>query len=107
MPANTRQVLIVQTTLPSAAAARRMAARIVAQKAGACVQSSSICSTYRWRGKTVSAREWMLTVKTRKGRLGKLVALLRLWHPYELPEIVVVPVGCTPEYAAWVREETP
>ncbi len=102
-----KSVVVVTTTLPKPADARRMAARIVESRLGACVQTMPIRSLYRWKGRVESAGEVLLAVKTRAGLAGRLVAFIRKEHSYEVPEILVMPVrGGLPEYLDWICRET-
>jgi len=62
---------------------------------------------YWWQGKVEEDREDLLVVKTSAERMGELVRRVREIHPYEVPEIVALPVAaCLGDYCKWVREET-
>ncbi len=100
-------VAVVATTVADAASARRLARHIVEQRLAACAQFFPIRSVYRWKGKTVSSKEWALWAKTPVERVHDAVRFIRQEHSYELPEIVVWPLtGGLPTYLAWVRAET-
>jgi periplasmic divalent cation tolerance protein len=100
--------LIVTTNLPDAASAQKLAALLIEQRLAACVNILAPClSVYRWQGKVEEATEVPLLIKTTSARYGALEAFIRTHHPYELPEIVAVPVRCgLAEYIAWVDMET-
>jgi periplasmic divalent cation tolerance protein len=101
-------VLLVMTTLPDAAAAERIAAELVAARLAACVNVlAPVRSVYRWKGAVETADEVPLMVKTTRERYAALESALRAAHPYELPEIVALPVaaGLAP-YLEWVAAET-
>jgi periplasmic divalent cation tolerance protein len=100
-------VLVVVTTLPDAATAERLAERLVADRLAACVSVfAPVRSVYRWQGAVESAAEVPLLVKTTRDRYPALEAAIRALHPYELPEIVALPVAAGLEtYLAWVAEE--
>ena len=100
--------LIVLTNLPDAASARTLAALLVEQRLAACVNILAPCrSVYRWQGKIEDASEVPLLIKTTAARYAALEAAIRAGHPYELPEIVAVPLASgLPEYLAWVAAET-
>lgn len=99
--------VIVTTTAGSEAAARELAAGVVAARLGACAQLVPITSVYRWKGEVRTEPEWRVEVKTTAARAEALTAHLREVHPYDLPEIVVTPiVGGSDEYLAWVSAET-
>jgi periplasmic divalent cation tolerance protein len=60
-------------------------------------------SVYRWRGKIQNAREWLLIIKSRSADYARLETRLRALHPYELPEIVAVPLARgLAAYLAWI-----
>ncbi|MBN8443707.1 MAG: divalent-cation tolerance protein CutA [Thauera sp.] len=105
-PGNT--TLIVLTNLPDEAAARALAERLIAERLAACVNLLAACtSVYRWRGAVESAREVPLLIKTTTERYAALQAAILDAHPYELPEIVAVPVQQVfAPFAKWVADET-
>lgn len=96
------------TNLPDAAAARTLADHLVGQRLAACVNILAPCrSVYRWDGKVEDTEEVPLLIKTTAARYAALEAAIRDTHPYELPEIVAVPVSHgLPGYLAWVAAET-
>jgi periplasmic divalent cation tolerance protein len=100
--------VLVMTNLPDAVAAARMAQQIVESGAAACVNQLSPCTaTYRWRGKVETASEVPLLIKTSADAYPRLEALIRAAHPYELPEIIAVPLSAgLPDYLDWVNQET-
>jgi periplasmic divalent cation tolerance protein len=100
--------LLVMTNLPDAAAAETMAQQIIESGAAACVNQLSPCtSTYRWRGKIETASEVPLLIKTSADAYPRLEALIHAAHPYELPEIIAVPLSAgLPDYLDWVNQET-
>ena len=104
----TAQTLLVLTTLPDALIAEAIARRLVDAGVAACVSvGSPVRSLYHWRGKTETATEIPLTIKTTAARYGAVEALLRASHPYELPEIIAVPVtGGLAPYLDWIAAET-
>lgn len=100
--------LLVITNLPDAASAHALAAQLVAGRLAACVNILAPCrSVYRWQGQVEDAQEVPLLIKTAASRYAALEAALRAAHPYELPEIIAVPVARgLPDYLAWVAAET-
>ena len=102
------QVLLVLTNLPDEAAARRLAAGLVEARLAACVNILAPCtSVYRWNDAVETATEVPLLVKTTLARYPALQAALTEAHPYELPEIIAVPLQeGLPAYLAWVGAET-
>jgi periplasmic divalent cation tolerance protein len=101
-------ILLVITSLPDSTSAQRLAQQIIESNAAACVNQLAPCiSTYRWQGQIDSASEVPLLIKTTRTAYPRLEALIRAVHPYELPEIIAVPV-CVglPAYLDWVNQET-
>ena len=100
--------LIVLTNLPNEAAARTLAERLVMARLAACVNLLPPCtSVYRWQGALESAREVPLLIKTTAERYEALQTAILDAHPYELPEIVAVPVQqAFAPFAKWVADET-
>lgn len=102
------QTLIVLTNLPDAASAQALAKLLVEQRLAACVNILAPChSVYRWQDKIENAIELPLLIKTTAERYAALETAIRAHHPYELPEIVAVPVERgLPDYLAWVAAQT-
>jgi periplasmic divalent cation tolerance protein len=101
-------VLLVITNLPDAASATQLAQQLVEARVAACVNQLAPCtSTYRWQGKIETATEVPLLIKTTQAAYPQLEKLILAAHPYELPEIIAVPVtDGLPAYLAWVAAET-
>jgi periplasmic divalent cation tolerance protein len=102
------QTLLVFTNLPDRAVAERLADQLVAQRLAACVNILAPCrSVYRWKGEVQHDEEHPMLIKTTAERYAALESALRAGHPYELPEIIAVPVGKgLPAYLDWVAAET-
>lgn len=100
--------ILVQTTLPDEGTARALARSLVESKLAACVTiGAPVESLYHWRGAIENAREIPLTAKTRADRYAEVAAAIVAGHPYELPEIVAVPLcGGSAAYLAWIDEHT-
>lgn len=100
--------LLVLTNLPDRDAAHALARALVQRRLAACVNVLAGCSSvYRWDGDIEEAEEVPVLVKTRATRYPELEAAIRALHPYELPEVIAVPiVRGLPEYLDWVAEET-
>ena len=96
------------TNLPDRASAEAMAERLVQARVAACVNLLAPCrSVYRWEERVQSEEEHPLLVKTSAAAYPALEAAIRAAHPYELPEIIAVPVERgLPAYLAWVDAET-
>lgn len=100
--------LLVLTNLPDADSADRLARHVVEKRLAACVNRLSPCvSTYRWQGAVETAAEIPLLIKTTRMAYPELEQAIRDLHPYDLPEIVALPIECgLPGYLAWVEQET-
>ena len=102
------QKLLVLTNLPDRASAERLAGLLVERRLAACVNILAPCrSVYRWKGAVQHDEEHPMLIKTTAERYGALEQALREGHPYELPEIIAVPIeGGLPAYLDWVTAET-
>ena len=100
--------LLVITNLPDRASAEKLAALLVERRLAACVNILAPCSSvYRWHGEIQHDEEHPLLIKTVQNRYAELEASIRGSHPYELPEIIAVPItGGLPAYLQWVESET-
>jgi periplasmic divalent cation tolerance protein len=100
--------LLVLTNLPDRAAAEKLADALVAQQVAACVNILAPCrSVYRWKGAVQHDEEHPVLIKTTRERYPALEAAIRAAHPYELPEIIAVPIERgLPAYLAWLAAET-
>jgi periplasmic divalent cation tolerance protein len=100
--------LLVLTNLPDRAAAERLADLLVEKRLAACVNILAPCrSVYRWNGVVQHDEEHPMLIKTTAERYPELEKALRAGHPYELPEIVAVPIERgLPAYLEWVASET-
>lgn len=98
---------IAMTTLDDQAVARKLARGVVEARLGACVQILTIQSVYRWVGAVTDAPEYLLLIKTRTSVYAELQAFIEEHHPYEVPEIVQVPITAgLGAYLGWIDEST-
>lgn len=96
------------TTAPSAEAARVLVRSLVERRLVACgTIFAGATSIYRWRGAVEENAEWVVVLKTTTARWSELAAALPGMHPYEVPELIAVPIvaGHRP-YLEWLRAET-
>ncbi|ABE48300.1 divalent-cation tolerance protein CutA [Methylobacillus flagellatus] len=100
--------ILVLTNLPDQHSAANIARELISRKLAACVNLLAPCqSVYQWQGKMETATEIPLLIKTTSLRYPQLEQVIRELHPYELPEIIHVPVtGGLPAYLTWLHEET-
>jgi periplasmic divalent cation tolerance protein len=101
-------VLLVICNLPDRNSAERIAETLVTEGVAACVNILAECdSIYRWEGQLEHAGETPLLIKTTSAAYPQLESALRELHPYEVPEIIALPVYAgLPEYLNWVVQET-
>ena len=98
------EICIIQTTLPASWIEAEVGAfaQAMLEAGAACVQHSSIRSTYKWEGKIESVSEWKLQMKVTPPRVEKVLSSLEKSHPYTTPQIVHWVAKATEEYADWV-----
>jgi periplasmic divalent cation tolerance protein len=96
----------VFSTCPDDATANRLARMLVERRLAACVNLlPGITSCYRWQGAVETASEVLLLAKTATDRYGEVEQAIRQAHPYELPEIVMVPIDHgLPPYLQWIAQ---
>jgi len=100
------QVLLAISTFPDAEMADRIARALVAEKFAACANLiSGVHSVYRWKDKIETAGEVIVVFKLTTDQEPAFQQKLRSLHPYEVPEIIFVPIASgLPEYLRWVAE---
>ena len=100
------RVLLALSTFPDAEIARRISNQLVSEHFAACANIlPSVESIYRWKEKIESANETLVLFKVSEVRQAAFEDKLRSLHPYDVPEIIFVPVtGGLPEYLQWVAE---
>lgn len=104
MPA---QPLVVFTTLGSVDAARVFVRGLVDDRLIACgTLLPGAVSIYRWEGAVTEESEVVVLLKTDAGKWEALCSAVRERHPYEVPELLALPVGRGLEpYLAWLTDE--
>ena len=100
--------VVVCTTLPASADAAALGRTLVEERLAACVSTlPGVRSVYRWRDGVETETEQQLLVKTTRERVEPLVGRIRRLHPYDVPEILVLPiVGGSRDYLDWIRAST-
>jgi periplasmic divalent cation tolerance protein len=101
----TDQVIVALSTCPDEATASSLAKTLVTERLATCVNRlPGVTSTYFWDGRLQEDAEILLIIKTTAARQAELEARLKALHPYDLPELVVLPVaGGNEQYLQWVR----
>ena len=100
--------LLVLTNLPDRAAAERLADQLIEKRVAACINILAPCrSVYRWKDAVRHDEEHPMLIKTTAEGYAALEAAIHAGHPYELPEIIAVPIERgLPAYLDWVAAET-
>lgn len=100
--------LVVLSTAPTMDVAKKLARGLVREKLVACVQLvPSVHSVYEWKGEMHEDEEVQMVLKTHRDRIDAIGRYLKANHPYEVPEILALPVshGDAP-YLAWLDDRT-
>jgi len=97
--------IVVLTGCAAEADAERMARALVDGRLAACVNVvPGVRSFYHWKGATESTQEYLLIIKTSRDLFGALRAEMEKLHPYELPELLALPVVAGAEnYLSWLQ----
>jgi periplasmic divalent cation tolerance protein len=97
---------VVLCTAPDADTAQTLATALVTEKLAACVNIiPGITSIYRWKGAVEQDTEQLLLIKTAAAGFQQLAARIRALHPYELPEIISVPIDTgQQDYIQWITD---
>ncbi|OZI21018.1 divalent-cation tolerance protein CutA [Bordetella genomosp. 9] len=105
---NDQDLMLVISNAPDLLLAKRIAHVVVEDGLAACVNlGAPMLSIYTWQGVVEGAEEVPMTFKTTAGRLDALMQAIARMHPYEVPEIVAIPVAASAvPYRDWVREQT-
>jgi periplasmic divalent cation tolerance protein len=100
-------VVVVLSNAPDVPLAKRIAHMLVEEHLAACVNLGVPgLSMYMWQGVLEGADEVPMVMKTTRGRLPELIERLTQLHPYEVPEVLVLPVlGGLQSYMEWVRAQ--
>ncbi|MGZ8219855.1 divalent-cation tolerance protein CutA [Methylomagnum sp.] len=95
---------LVLCTCPDAPTARQLAEALVKERRAACVNIvPGLTSVYEWEGNIETAAEQLLLIKTEAAAFDALEAFLKANHPYELPEIIAVPIQRgSVDYLQWI-----
>jgi len=101
-------VILVFGNAPDLMLAKRIAHVLLEEGLAACVNlGAPMLSMYRWQGSIEGAEEVPMLIKSTRAQQERLIEALVRLHPYDVPEVVVVPAsGGLPAYLDWVRAET-
>ncbi|MCL0067643.1 divalent-cation tolerance protein CutA [Peptococcaceae bacterium] len=97
----------VFTTTEKEEDAKKIAKTIVEERLAACVQIlGPITSTYWWEESIETSKEWLLFIKSKKSMYEELEKAIKSIHPYQVPEIIAVPVTAgSKDYLGWLKKE--
>lgn len=99
--------VILQTTTASEEDANRLARGLLEQRLAACVHLTPIRSLYRWQGAVEDQPEILLQAKTQAACAEAALRFVREHHPYELPELILLPIPTgLPAYLSWIQENS-
>ena len=100
--------IVVLISVPSPEVGEIISTSLVEKKLAACVNIiPEITSIYKWQGKIEKDRENLLLVKTRIGLLDQIIAEVSDTHPYDLPEVIALPIFAgSQDYLNWIDEST-
>ena len=100
------RIYLALSTFPDRDTAQRISNQLVSEKYAACANIlPSIESIYRWKGKIESGNETLVFFKLSEDRQSAFQRKLRSLHPYEVPEIISIPISNgLPAYLRWVAE---
>lgn len=103
-----RNCLTVFCTVPDEETAEKIADAVVASKTAACASIiPGLLSVYRWKGEIRRDAELLLVMKTTEEKFPSLREEILSLHPYELPEIVAIPIAAGYDnYLAWIEDST-
>lgn len=90
----------VFTTVDSEEIAKKIAKATLEKKLAGCVQIvGPIASSYWWKNKIEDAKEWLCIIKSKKSLYYELEEAIKEIHPYEVPEIIALPIiAGNPDY---------
>lgn len=96
---------IVLITTPTYIEAENLTQHLLKAKLAACINLVPVTSHYWWENKIERAEETLMKVKTQPRLIKQIVNLVQKHHPYEVPEIIALPIiQGNPKYLAWITE---
>ena len=101
-------IILIYCTVPDKKTAEKIAKVLVEEKLAACVSIvDKIQSFFAWDGNLCNEKELLLIIKTKRTNFDKIRFLIEEQHPYNVPEIIALPVvNCSEEYMRWLAHET-
>ncbi len=100
------EICVIFSTVPNDRS-ENLAKNLLSKNLAACVNITPVQSLYRWKGEFCNETEHLLIIKTRRELAEAAMHAIKADHPYEVPEIIVLPVVAGhPPYLEWVYGET-
>ena len=101
------QFIQIFVSFPSKKDAEKCINKLLKERVAGCIQLFPIRSSYIWKGKIENEKEWLCIIKTKKRLFSKVEKSIKETHPYEVPEIISIPIlKGNKEYLTWLKEET-
>ena len=98
-----KRYCLVITTAPDAGTAEKLAEGLLSERLAACIHMQDIRSRYVWENRLCRAEETVLWIKTSERNYERIEEYLLERHPYDLPEIIRIPVdGGLAGYLNWI-----
>jgi len=101
------EFVLILSTIDTDHHAKMVAEKLISSQLAACVNIiPGIQSVYEWEGKYCHDKERLLLIKTTKENETDLYQMIQKIHPYELPEIISLPIqNGSPDYLNWIRKK--
>jgi periplasmic divalent cation tolerance protein len=108
LSSDVHDAVVIVTNAPDLLLAKRIAHVLVEEHYAACVNlGAPSLSMYMWEGKLEGTEEIPITIKTTRERAPALMSRLLELHPYDVPEVLVLPViGGSIRYLEWVKDQS-
>ena len=101
-------IIVINCTVPDKKVAKNITRILLKHKLAACVSMiDKVKSVFSWEGEICEEKEILLMIKTRRAHYGKIKLVIEDIHPYNVPEIIALPVvDCSEDYLKWLVKET-
>lgn len=99
---------LLLTTCPDEVSAETITRALLERRQAACVSRlPTVYSSYEWQGELCRSQEQLLLIKSRRERYHDVELTITELHPYELPEVIAVPIeNGFPPYLSWIDKQT-
>lgn len=101
-------IIVIYCTVPDKKVARSITKILMKHKLAACVSMvDRVNSVFSWDGEICEEKEVLMMIKTRRANYAKIKLVIEDLHPYEVPEVIALPVvDCSEDYLKWLVKET-